>query len=52
MNGIELNRLGMQRRILRNLSLKLDSYQHPLSRLIATELQDAFQTGISTTGGM
>jgi hypothetical protein len=51
MNGIELNRLGMQRRILRNLSLRLDSYQQPITKLITAELRDALRTGISTSGG-
>ena len=51
MNGIELNRLGMQRRILRNLSLRLDGYQQPLVDLITLELQDAVCAGGRTTGG-
>jgi hypothetical protein len=51
MNGIELNRLGMQRRILRNLSLRLDSYQQPITELITAELRDALRTGMSTTDG-
>jgi hypothetical protein len=51
MNGIELNRLGMQRRILRNLSLRLDVYREPLTQLIYTELRDAIHTaGVNTRG--
>ncbi|KAL9095447.1 MAG: hypothetical protein Q9165_002318 [Trypethelium subeluteriae] len=33
MNGIELNRLGLQHRILRSLTLRLPSYQDPLTTL-------------------
>ncbi|KAH7075664.1 cytochrome P450 [Paraphoma chrysanthemicola] len=50
MNGIELNRLGMQRRILRKLSLKLEGYQQPLTNLIATEMRDALSGRTGTTG--
>lgn len=38
MNGVELNRLGMQHRILRSLSLQLPSLQIPLTVLVQEAL--------------
>ena len=47
MNGVELNQLGMQHRILRSLSLKLPSYIEPLSRLA----REALSTELGGGGG-
>lgn len=38
MNGVELNRLGMQHRILRSLSLRLPSLQNSLTVLVQEAL--------------
>ncbi|KAF1996570.1 cytochrome P450 [Amniculicola lignicola CBS 123094] len=50
MNGIELNRLGLQRRILRTISLKLGHYQNPITDLVRMELSRALSGGPSTNG--
>jgi hypothetical protein len=41
----------MQRRILRNLSLRLDVYREPLTHLITAELRDTLHIGRATSVG-
>ena len=51
MNGVELNRLGMQHRILRSLSLRLPSLQAPLAVLVQEALVDELK-GKTFVNGM
>lgn len=46
MNGVELNRLGLQHRILRGLTLKLPTYQETLTALA----QQALERELNKTG--
>ena len=46
MNGVELNRLGMQHRILRKLTLSLSALQKPLTKLVCK----AFCTEVQAKG--
>lgn len=50
MNGVEPNRLGMQHRILRSLTLRLHSLQSPLTFLVQEALGDVLNGKKSLNG--
>jgi hypothetical protein len=50
MNGVELNRLDLQHRILRILSLSLSTYQEALMYLAQTALAKEIESGNQAEG--
>ena len=51
MNGVELSRLGMQRRILRKLSGQLTFFQKPLGSIIQEAFAKEVSSAVSGSGG-